>query len=1003
MDNSITQTPRQGFRTTHYESGRRTTAVGDTPNEANTSTAQEDITTGGSSPTQIIVIVVAIGGIITVLVSVSVIFMYCIRSRTLRRGNFTGGPKPMNFREMFRRSLIPNRAITNERTAALGSYFARKPAQDVFVGERAGPLTRPLVLEASQIPTRPIAIPERPPRPNRPERTPSTLLHNISKTVSWEVKSHNKSLAVPPELPPTRSPSIHTPTSHLDEVRSPTSLSDGAPLPEPPARPQHFPPRPVTGIPYSSLPPVTGIPHSSLSRANRRSVPTPLNVHQLSAFYSLPEGDLSNITYMTTPDSPATHVNSPLSPPPPARFSIRSWHKAQEEDRGLTRVERLNSLYNGSIGYLRGSQTASSHYNSLLTGPTSVYDPLSDYASYSQFHGNGNLGQSSGISPLYDDRKGKSTYPHGYADIYRNTYGSSNSIMTEVSRLGTSDGRDAALTFLGGNTSFSPAVRYASVRGSGSVNCSKPSLVSLNESNHESESNAEIATGESTEEEHEDGASTVGSRAVSPGSTRRSSGALPDTVRNVSTSDVNHEELTVEGSEKRTSEAESLNSCTTTGSSILYNERGFNLELPDKIQEEASSAELLDLPLPRSLATSLKTNSSDTFGASGGTLRMRTGRGLTAGGFTFPSPWAKDILPEKSLLGQSTPLSATMTAASDSRRVSMSSVTVTETNHTLGPPRKQSSPAVEASSSSSADGNAYNQNARVPSCAHTQSMDALIDQLRKQRHPCECNCSSSSLYSTSTRTKSVKSQNSGKSVIQSQEPPPAHSNTSSRSSNYLPAPIARASITTNLTAAGMSSTTLATSTPGTTVTDLALPPDSRPSSTITSSPGTQSHLPQPSFIFPSRPDPATPSSRHSLPPPLISFMYPPSQLQTPSSRAPSPYPSPTLAYTPSPFSPRRKPDSTPPRPSTRGKHRHYRSNSFSGTTSMVGPSQSSISTTQTPEKPSSSGYRVGSKVMSMIIFPRLSALFGTAKSDNEKAQLQSSSANNNDALMHGIV
>ena len=1022
VDKSFTPTTILKAKTTHFGSSHAPTNTNYTAG-ATTIPAAAEARSGGSS-TNVIVIVVAIGGIITVLVSVSVIFMYCIRSRTLRRASVLGGPQPMSFRDKFRRGPSPNRAMAMASRTSIGSFFGRKPAQGGESKETGRPVTGVSVHESSELPppTPPIPIPERPPKPNRPERTPSTFIHGIS---TWEVQSQDHALLVPSELPVTRSPSIHTPTSRSDEVGSPESLGDGAPLPEPPARPKHFPPHPITDHPYPLL-----------AAGNRRSVPTPLNINQLNAFYRVPGGDLSSITYTTAPESPAIHVPSPLSPPPPMRLSTQSWHNAQEENlRGPTRLERLTSLYTGGIGYLRGSQAASSHYNSVLGGPYSVHRPPSAYNYYKHSRGLSGLGSPPGsaVDPLDpDDSIKKSIYS---LDVYRNTYGTYSSSMTDLPRTATSSnwvnstaftessaigvggGREAALALLGGNLPFTPAARQSSVRGSGLVNCSKPSLVSLSDSRHDSEDNAEIAVGDSLEEECEDRPSIVVSRAGNYRSFSTPVQAVSDRISKISTASSKAGGLTAETSEMRTSAAESVSSCTTTGSSILYSSgKGSNPCLHEEMKQEPCREDTLQHPWP--LPTLLDNNSSETFGSPSVSPRTGAGQGLTtltAGGFTFPSPWARGLQSPKTTLAQPTPVSRTITP-SESRHVSTSSLTSPDRNNTICLPRSQTFPLfVDTPPSSLAEQDAEEPSSGVSEYVHVPTMDALIQQLKKEKKSCTCSYSASSIYSTSIRSKSVRSGKSAKSVksrksarsekAEEDEAPLGHSSTSSHSSDYIPPATARESVTAYLTASNMSSATPAASTPGTTVTDLTLSSEASP---LVDPNDNMQHTTQHPFIFPfQNPPPITPTARYSLPQPQVSFILPRSPTPT-QSRLPSPYSSPRLAYTPSPFSPRRiaTTDIPTPRPITRGKHRHYRSNSFSGTVRSVAIGARVGGTAQPPypatEKPLAGGYRVGSKVMSMMVFPRFSTLFGTGKSESEKSQPQSP-RQTDESVIHAMV
>ena len=884
IDTNFTPTPSLDLEIVQVESSYRSSGTGYNVDAPGFPTLEPQVNSHNLETTHVIVIVVAIVGIITLLVSITMTIMYFIRSRSTPGIVFLGRAKPTS--NIFRRMVTKIQATAFASTAPIGNFVSSifKPArivQSVEPGRTIPSSSVPSNTHPS--PTTPlIPIPETQITSVRPDRTPLGFLYTRSPSVQWEAKPKEDSLPVPGDFALTRPPSVNTSASKSDPENSLVIVDDGEPLPEPPARLRRTPAMPTT--------------HSVYPITNRHSVPTSLNFHTMSAFYGLPGGDSSDIMYNTAPESPVSHIPSALSPPPPAQAFNPSQRQTREaKGKTPTRYER-----GMSVGCLGGSQAASSHQNSVLLGPPCMYDPLAcNYVRHSQGSEIEYPPFANPFSYGADRFIGKPSHHRlGCTDFTQNTHRRHSASMTDFRGLGTEEPLNtypelperrqvANVGLLVDRSSFT---RQSSIRGSGSVNCSKPSLVSLHASRHGSEENAEIASGESTEEEGDEWPSTTLSRAGShrcggPLSKRNSKAGLVQDAFG----------------QQRSSGTDTLSSCDTTGSSILYHVA--DSEPASGGEHSLPQPEGFCLSPPRPLATLLENTSSDTFGKS--TAFTKPCPRLIPGEINFPLPWTHDLcIPPKLPLGHSYPLPTTA-GACKSNRVSMSSMFETTT---FSPSRMIRLPMTTPGPSTRPDLDAPPSG--ISDYIHTPSIDVLIHQLKQPNKICSCNCSSSSsVYSTNSHI----------------EPNLGHSTNSSGSSDYLPPPSARDSVAQYLISSDISSPPLAPSVPETAATNSPLfsyLSNSKPCNTF---PQTDHHtFPRP-FIFPLQTPTSSSGTRHSLPLPLTEI----------STLTSSPYLPPKVIHKPPPFSSLRNAEIPSPRPVTRGKYHHYRRSSFNGSLNTI--------------------------------------------------------------------
>ncbi|KAF8469449.1 hypothetical protein BDZ91DRAFT_52333 [Kalaharituber pfeilii] len=218
--------------------------------------------------------IIAIGAAITLLGSPAVIIMYCIRNRSLSRrshGNFSGGSRPMCFRDLLRRKLereqqVPRQGIPLEASLEIATASNQRlmilPCWWGWIQSMGHQYMR--VPSTSQATTKAQST-QRSQRPNRPERTPSTFLNGLLKSVTWQEQTF-RSASNPIQCVPTRALSHQTSFTSSGNP-SPIIVDEGDPLPDPPARPKHLVPRPFPAI-----------PHVSPLASSRSSAPTGLKL-----------------------------------------------------------------------------------------------------------------------------------------------------------------------------------------------------------------------------------------------------------------------------------------------------------------------------------------------------------------------------------------------------------------------------------------------------------------------------------------------------------------------------------------------------------------------------------------------------------------------------------------------------------------------------------------------------------------------------------------------------
>lgn len=902
IDTSFTPTSSPNLEIVQVSSSHRYSGTGHNSDATGSPTLGPQLNSNSQETTHVIVVVVAVVGIITLLVSITMTIIYCCRSRSTSGIATLGGAKPARLPHMFHGIVTKIKATAIASTVSIGNLVSRvlKPTQPVWSLE-TGRTIPSLFASGNTYPshTTPlISTPGAQITSLRPEKTQSVFLYDRSPSIPWEVKLKEDSLPVPGDFALTRSPSVNTSASKSDPENSPMIVDDGEPLPEPPPRLRRTTARSMTGTTQSLY-----------TMTNRHSLPTSFNFHTMSTFYGIPGGDSS---YNTASESPVSNVPFALSPTPPVQaFTLSRRQTREEKGKTPARYERVMSLHDTSVD--------TSHYNNLQMSPSCMHESrANNYFCRSQ-DPDTECSPSPGYGADHPIRK----LPYGSENISQRHVSS----MKDFRSPRTEEFLDtfpvpperrwiADAALLADKPSLT---RQSSIRGSGSVNCSKPSLVSVHASRHGSEENVEIAAGQSIEEERDDWPSV---KTLSRAGSQYCTGPLQPIPKRDSVASVANLVSGNFGKQRCISGTETLSSCATTGSSILYHFKGA-FDAPVSGGEHSSSQpDGFCLNSPHSQATLLENTSSDTFGKSSASTKSCPR--LVPGEFNFPLPWTHDLcIPQKPLLGNSRPLSTTAGACT-SNRVSTSSISEAMTNLKFSSSRIMRLPVTTPSLPAKPDADEDVPLQGISGYMHTPSIDVLIHQLKQRNKVCSCNCSSSSsLYSTSTFSNPIASENVERM---------GHSTNSSGSSDYLPPPSARDSVAQYLIMPDVSSTTLRPPTPETTISDFNL---SNNSKTWDTPPKTNHQtFPRP-FVFPFQKSTFSAGTRHSLPSHSTAV-----EISNPASFT---YPPPKVISDPPPFSLQCNSEISSSCLVTRGNHQHCRRNSFSSslTATLANPQTSS--------------------------------------------------------------
>ncbi|KAI5799097.1 hypothetical protein DFH27DRAFT_82812 [Peziza echinospora] len=720
-----------------------------------------------AAPSRGAIAAVAVGAVIAFLLVLALIVMYCARRRSAKFTDYlhrSRGVPGLGKRLGSERPSMRGAGEEASRRPSMSSFFGlRYPAGgDSGPGRALPPQTAADAQPAAPGPEAapsppappPAALPAQDGRPRRPERTPSTYLSALSKKhVTWQDQLfQDQSFVTLPQL--TRSLSTHTTFTYGSDTGKSLgdAVDDGTPLPDPPAR---------------LAPSVKGShrgPSYSIFPASRRSSASgPSQASTSSGFYNMPAGECSVLTTTTYTDSP---VAANLSAPPPLSifpplFSYQTTDAGERQEG----IGRLASVYGSGLGYLRGSQAASSQYNSVIADSNSDYESVSAYsACYNSEDIIPGLSYKEALStekpapplgPQAGKRGTQATFTSSVGEGALESMRYLARTLSESFASATANAKSTTLSLLGGSSTLTPAGRQSSIRGSGSVYSSKPSLVSLDESGPELE---QPVTG-SIMQDCLDG--NIRTRSQGPRIASYTSFPPPDfgapaagsrnSMQNSSRPTSSIEPArSIESIARCASLTESITSVSSTGSSILY-VHGTGMDVEARKERVTRRDKTQNKSTSRCLTKQSENNALRKFGPS---QSMKT-EIIVAAGFSFPSPWVRGLQPTKHLRCGS---ALNKEYLYESRQPSPTQ----DSDRSMSPDHPQHSSRESVPSRHTLPvrmyGNTLGMNAERKIIEESSpTMEALIQELQTGA----VDCSSSSIYSSNSSSNGIMCKTSG--------------------------------------------------------------------------------------------------------------------------------------------------------------------------------------------------------------------------------------------------